>query len=61
MTNEEAVKKNLLKFKRDFIKLLGKYPDVSVGSDINGNLKAHQSSGWKTEQVNLPSFFDIKS
>ena len=61
MTNEEAARKNLLKFKRDFVKLLGKYPEVSVGSDINGNLKAHQSSGWKTEQVDLPSFFYIKS
>lgn len=55
MTNNSQ--KNLEKFARDFEKLLAKYPDVSVGSDINGNVKAYQSSGWKTEQVNLPSYF----
>jgi hypothetical protein len=51
------VEENLKKFKKDFEKLLSKYSGVSVGSDINGNLFAHQQSGWKTEQINLPSYF----
>ena len=63
MTNEEATKKNLLKFKRDFIKLLGKYPEVSVYGNINGDLQAYQtSSPWKAQmEVNLPSYFSVKS
>jgi hypothetical protein len=31
-----------------------------VGDDINGNLFAYQKSGWKTEQMNMPTYFNQK-
>jgi hypothetical protein len=58
--NTTTAEKNLQKFKKDFEKLLSKYPGVFVGGDINGNLLAYQQSGWKTEQINLPSYFQKK-
>lgn len=57
MNNTTEAEKNLKKFKKDFEKLLAKYAGVSVGDDINGNLLAYQNSGWKTEQIDLPSYF----
>lgn len=60
MNNETQTVKNLQKFKKDFEKLLSKYPDIFVGGDINGNLLAYQQSGWKTEQINMPSYFKQK-
>ena len=57
MNKPTEAEKNLNKFKKDFEKLLAKYPSVLIGSDINGNLKAYQSSEWSTEQINLPSYF----
>jgi hypothetical protein len=60
MNNETQTVKDLQKFAKDFEKLLSKYPGVCVGDDINGNLLAYQQSGWKTEQINIPSYFKQK-
>ena len=60
MKNDTESVKNLQKFAKDFEKLLSKYPGVSVGGDINGNLLAYQQSGWKTEQIEMPSYFNQK-
>jgi hypothetical protein len=60
MNKPTEAEKNLQKFAKDFEKLLSKYPGVSVGDDINGNLFAYQQSGWKTEQIKMPSYFNQK-
>ena len=60
MKNETESVKSLQKFAKDFEKLLSKYPCVTVGSDINGNLFAYQHSGCNTEQIKMPSYFNQK-
>ena len=58
--NKTTAKKNLQKFKKDFEKLLSKYPGVFVGGDIKGRPYAYQGSGWPTELIKLPSYFQKK-
>jgi hypothetical protein len=44
MSNEETTpEKELKRFKKDFDKLMAKYPNVVVGCDIYGDLKAYQT------------------
>ena len=41
MTDKEKAEKTLEKFKKDFDKLMAKYPMVIVSSDIRGDLMAY--------------------
>lgn len=38
---KKEAEKQLLKFKKDFDKLMSKYPDIMVASDIRGDLMAY--------------------
>jgi len=53
MTTQEKQKKEaekqLLKFKRDFEKLMSKYPHVMVSSDMRGDLVAVQTQSYNTK------------
>jgi hypothetical protein len=55
--------KNLQNFKKDFEKLLAKYPEISVFGNINAELEAYQTvNDWKPQiKINLPSFFKNKN
>ena len=41
MTDKEKAEKTLEKFKKDFDKLMAKYPKVLLSSDIDGDLVAY--------------------
>ena len=51
--DEKKALKELENFKKDFAKLMGKYPKVIVANDIKGNLKAYLSpdGAYSTVQV----------
>jgi len=40
MKDEDKLKK-LAKFKKDFQKLMAKYPDIMVYGDVNGNVQGY--------------------
>ena len=42
-TKETSTEKELKKFKKDFDKLMAKYPGVMVSNDVHSNLKAYLS------------------
>jgi hypothetical protein len=51
---EKTEKEKLLeKFAKDYQKLIQKYPEIMLGGDINGNIMAYVSDGWKTKQIKL--------
>lgn len=68
LTPTATGKKTVEKFAKDFEKLLAEYPDVFVGSDYSGNLKAYYQP-WAhpelglSDNVNkdLPSFANKNS
>jgi len=43
MDDKERAEIELEKFKKEFDELMAKYPDILVGSDIYGDLKAHHA------------------
>ena len=49
MTDKEKAEKELEKFKKEFGKLMSKYPHVRVSSDINGYLMAYHTVAYNTK------------
>ncbi len=49
MTDKEKAEKELKKFKKEFDKLMIKYPYVMVSSDINGYLMAYHTVAYNTK------------
>jgi ABC-type Zn uptake system ZnuABC Zn-binding protein ZnuA len=56
MTKDEAATKKLEKFKKEYQKLVSKYPEVMVASDMYGYLVAYH-----TETYNAKVFLQLKS
>lgn len=40
MDDKEKAERELEKFKKEFDELMAKYPDIYVGSDMHGDLRA---------------------
>ena len=58
-TKKTEAEKQLIKFDKEFCKLLAKYPEILVAGDINGGIVASitPNEPWaRSLQVKLPSF-----
>jgi hypothetical protein len=49
MTDKEKAEKELKKFKKEFAKLMSKYPHVMVSSDISGYLTAYHTVAYNSK------------
>ena len=49
MDDKERAERELEKFKREFDALLAKYPDIEVGSDMHGDLRARNTKVYNTK------------
>lgn len=49
MTDKEKAEKELAKFRKEFKKLMSKYPNVMVSSNIDGYLMAYHTVAYNTK------------
>lgn len=49
MTDKEKAEKELNKFKKEFAKLMSKYPHIMVSSDISGYLTAYHTVAYNSK------------
>jgi len=47
--DKERADRELKKFKEKFNELMAKFPDILVGSDIHGDLRAHHAKFFNTK------------
>jgi len=47
--DKERAERELKKFKKEFDELMAKYPDIVVGSDIHGDLRARNNKVLNTK------------
>ena len=49
MTDKEKAEKELEKFKKEFDKLMSKYPHVMVSNNVSGDLIAYHTVAYNTK------------